>query len=189
MYEFLTFNKGRDCLKFLVNKFQIKEMYIPYYLCDVIRHTLFEESCKPIFYHIDDDFMPAVNFPAESYILYPNYFGIFAENIEKLALKYPKLIVDNAHAFYEKPSGFAGFNSGIKFGYINRAEVWFDNDSNSYIECSENEFESDKQRRKKSFVKLHKKYSTENGSSIAPVFIPVSISCNNHIPCTSSPFE
>ena len=59
--------------------------------------------------------MPAQEFPLNSFILYPNYFGICDKNVENLVNIYPKLIVDNAHAFYAKPCGFASFNSERKF--------------------------------------------------------------------------
>lgn len=111
----LYFKLARDSLKFLIKEYEIKELYIPYYLCDVIRHSLFEVGCKPLFYHIDDNFMPATDFPKNSYILYPNYFGVCENNVDILANIYPKLIVDNAHAFYSKPRGFACFNSEPKF--------------------------------------------------------------------------
>lgn len=109
------FDYARNALRFIINRLKIEEIYVPYYLCDVIRHAIFAENCKPIFYHIDDNFMPAREFPLNSFILYPNYFGICDKNVEKLVNIYPKLIVDNAHAFYAKPCGFASFNSERKF--------------------------------------------------------------------------
>ena len=111
----MKFEYARDALKYLIKNFKIKEIYIPYYLCDVIRHSVFEVGCKPIFYHIDDDFMPDKNFPKNAFILYPNYFGICAKNVRKLVKIYPRLIVDNAHAYYAQPSGFASFDSERKF--------------------------------------------------------------------------
>lgn len=128
-YKIFKFDRGRNCLKYLVQEYSIKEIFIPYYLCDVIRHTLFEIGCKINFYHIDDNFMPETDFPKDAYILYPNYFGICFENVKKLADKYSNLIVDNAHAYYEKPQGFASFNSGIKFGYGENAYLRVKTDS------------------------------------------------------------
>ena len=121
----MKFYYARDALKYLILNFKIKEIFIPYYLCDVIRHSIFEVGCKPIFYHIDDNFMPTQDFPKESFILYPNYFGICDKNVDTLIKKYPKLIVDNAHAFYAKPKGFASFNSERKFRPVqNGAYLW-----------------------------------------------------------------
>ena len=111
----MKFRFARDAFQYLIKTYEIKEIYMPYYLCEVMRHTAFLAHCKPIFYHIDDFFMPAQQFPKDKYILYPNYFGICDKNIDELVKIYPKLIVDNAHAFYAKPRGFASFNSAKKF--------------------------------------------------------------------------
>ena len=111
----MKFKYARDALKFLLKHYSIKEIYIPYYLCDVIRHAIFEIGVKPIFYHIDDNFLPMQEFPHNAYILYPNYFGICDKNVDLMTKKYPKLIVDNAHAYYAKPQGFASFDSERKF--------------------------------------------------------------------------
>ncbi len=120
------FDYARDALRYIIRENDITEIYIPYYLCDVIRHAIVAEGAKPLFYHIDDNFMPNQSFPKESYLLYPNYFGICDNNVDKLAEIYPKLIVDNAHAFYAKPKGFATIYSPHKFKNSNpdRREIF-----------------------------------------------------------------
>ena len=115
MYEKLQFDYARDSLGYLIKAFDLKELYLPYYLCDVIQHRVVKELCRPIYYHIDDNFYPAEEFDKEKFILYPNYFGICEDNVNKLETIYPKLIVDNAHAYYIPPQGFACFNSAKKF--------------------------------------------------------------------------
>lgn len=159
MYKILKFERARECLKFLVEQYNIKEIYIPYYLCDVIRHTLFQTNCKPLFYHINDDFMPEIDFPKNAFILYPNYFGIFGKNVKILLNRYPNLIVDNAHAYYAAPSGFASFNSGVKFGYDN-AYLWIKGDQNNGVSPIINpEWQKE---RLENFFKLDKIYSEQN---------------------------
>lgn len=150
----LKFNYAREALVYLVNKYQIKEIYIPYYLCDVIRHSLFEVGCKALFYHIDDNFMPVQIFPKGSYILYPNYFGVCSNNVDKLVEIYPHLIVDNAHSFYSQPKGFATFNASRKF--LNQNEGSF-----LWIEGGVNNYKLDFNRRK-SFDKLDNVYNQTN---------------------------
>lgn len=165
MHIFETFDRAHNCLRFLIKEYNIREMYLPYYLCDVIRHTLFEEDCKPIFYHIDDNFMPAIEFPQESYVLYPNYFGILGENVKKLGSTYPKLIVDNAHAFFDLPSGFACFNSGAKFGFGDIAYLWVRKFPFHNMPEAQNITSSHlniKQKCRNRFMELHKTYSGIN---------------------------
>ena len=158
MYKTKEFNLGREALAYSVKKFNIKKIHVPYYLCDVIRHTLVKEHCKPIFYHIDDNFYPTKEFPCSDYILYPNYFGICSENVTKLAEKYPKLIVDNAHSYYDSPKGYICFNAGHKFGF-EKSILWFkDNSCESFMLSSRNSF----QKYSDGFRKLHEEYGEQN---------------------------
>ena len=159
MYKILKFDLGRNALRYLVKIYGIKKIKIPYYLCDAVRHTLVEEGCKPIFYHIDDNFYPAEDFDKDEYVIYPNYWGVYGNNVKKLAEKYPKLIVDNAHAFYDEPNGFACFNAGHKFGYKD-SYLWIKSESsnqNSVLLVDENA-----KIRQEKFLELHKKYSANN---------------------------
>lgn len=144
----MKFDYARDALKYLIKTFEIEKIYIPYYLCDVIRHAVVEMGCKPIFYHIDDNFMPVEAFPKEDYILYPNYFGICDKNVKILVKKYPKLIVDNAHAYYAQPSGFASFNAEHKFLSVDKG-------ANLWIGKGVNNVKLDLKRREK-FLYYHK---------------------------------
>lgn len=128
---------------------------MPYYLCDVMRHAAVTHGAKPVFYHIDDDFMPVQEFPRDAYVLYPNYFGICAKNVEKLAKLYPKLIVDNAHAYFEKPSGFACFNSAKKFLPVKEgANLWIKDVCEECLSSEKPDF-----LRREIFLKYHKKLS------------------------------
>ena len=98
--------------------------------------------------------MPSLEFNKEAYILYPNYFGICDKNVEKLVQIYPKLIVDNAHAFYAQPSGLASFNSARKFiPAKENAYLYFSNEKNTNM--------PDMCRRKK-FMQLHERYKDTN---------------------------
>lgn len=128
---------------------------MPYYLCDVMRHTAITHGAKPVFYHIDDDFLPVQDFPLDAYVFYPNYFGICAKNVEKLAKLYPKLIVDNAHAYFEKPSGFACFNSAKKFLPVKEgANLWIKDVCEECLSSEKPDF-----LRREIFLKYHKKLS------------------------------
>ncbi|MBQ6515815.1 hypothetical protein IJI31_01405 [bacterium] len=115
MYKCLKFNLARNSLRYLIRLYGIKKIYLPYYLCNVVRQSVLKENCKPLFYHIKDNFMPEIEFKKTDFILYPDYFGICRKNTEILAEKYPNLIIDNSHAFYSEPKGLASFNSVRKF--------------------------------------------------------------------------
>lgn len=150
----MKFRYARDAFGYLIQKYEIKEVFMPYYLCDVMRHAAVTHGAKPVFYHIDDGFLPVQEFPRDAYVLYPNYFGICAKNVEKLAKLYPKLIVDNAHAYFEKPSGFACFNSAKKFLPVKEgANLWIKDVCEECLSPEKTDF-----LRREMFLKYHKKF-------------------------------
>jgi len=137
----IKLNTARNCLKYIVKAYNIKSIYIPYYICNTVKSALRKENVNINFYHIDKDFMPVYDFNKNDFILYPNYFGICSKNVEVLEKKYINLIVDNAHSFYSKPKGLASFNSLRKFfqpnyGIKNGAYLYSD-------KILDNEFETD----------------------------------------------
>lgn len=108
-------NCARNCLRYIIRAYNIKEIYLPYYTCPVVWQSVKRETCEIHFYHIDENFYPVCDFPEDSFILYTNYFGVCARNVKKLAQKYKNLIIDNAQAFYMPKFGIASFNSIRKF--------------------------------------------------------------------------
>ncbi len=111
----IELNTARNCLRYIIRACNIKEIYLPFYTCPVVWQSAQKENCKIKFYHIDEYFMPTVEFPEDSFVLYTNYFGICAKNVKKLASIYKNLIIDNAQAFYMPNYGLASFNSLRKF--------------------------------------------------------------------------
>ena len=160
MYKFFHFDYARVSLRYLIRLYNITELYIPYYLCDVVRHSIILENCRPLFYHIDNNFMPVKNFPQDCYILYPNYFGVCNNNVSTLVKQYPKLIVDNAHAYYNPPQGFACFNSERKFLPVKNGSTLWIKKPNSTTDNENMQFVQN--QRTEIFLELHKKYSVIN---------------------------
>ncbi len=113
--DFLALNSAGNCLRYIIKAFEIKKIHVPFYTCPAVWEAIKKENCEIEFYHINKNFMPAVNFCQDDFILYTNYFGICAKNVKNLALKYKNLIIDNAQAFYMPKYGIASFNSIRKF--------------------------------------------------------------------------
>lgn len=131
----IALNCARNCLRYIIKAFQIKEIYIPFYTCPVVWQSVQKEGCEIKFYHIDNNFMPACDLPADAFILYTNYFGVCAKNVKVLAQKYKNLIVDNAQAFYMPKCGIASFNSIRKFfGVSDGAFLYSDKKLNEEFE-------------------------------------------------------
>lgn len=115
MMNFVELNLARNCIKYIIKTYGIKEIFIPYYTCNTVWQSIREENCNIKFYHIDKNFMPTLEFEQDSYILYTNYFGLCYQNCKKLSIKYPNLIIDNSQAFYANHIGLASFKSLRKF--------------------------------------------------------------------------
>ena len=125
MYKCLDL--ARNSFKEVIKFYGLKQIHLPYYLCDVIRHSAFEVNCKPIFYHIGNNFLPEKDFKKDDFILYPNYFGICDNNVETLCKMYPNIIIDNAHSYFSAPSGRACFNSKRKFLDVDSgSDLWIE---------------------------------------------------------------
>ncbi len=125
--QLVKLNLARNCLKYIIKAYGIKEIFIPYYSCQTLWIAAREEKCKVKFYHIDNNFMPAIKFPKEAYIVYINYFGLCTENCKNLAEKYKNLIIDNTHSFYSQAIGLSSFNSLRKFFYVQNGAYLYTN--------------------------------------------------------------
>ena len=133
----IKLNLARNCIKYLINAYGIKAIFIPYYICDTVWQAIREENCRVSFYHIGADFMPVEKLPQNAYIIYPNYYGLCVENCQKLANLYSNLIVDNTQAFYSEPMGLASFYSLRKFFPVTDGAYLY---SDKLLNC---EFEKD----------------------------------------------
>ena len=111
----IMLNSARNALRYILRANNIKKINTPYYTCPVVWQILNEEGCDFKLYNINEELMPKVSFESREFILYNNYFGVCAKNVEILLKKYPHLIVDNAQSFFSKPGGFASFYSPRKF--------------------------------------------------------------------------
>lgn len=110
----IFFNNARNCLRIFLRTAKIKELFVPFELCSVVFKAARNEGVSLKFYHIDENFMPAVELPKDAFILYPNYFGICDENAKILAAKYPNFIYDATQSFFAEPLGIATNLLGAK---------------------------------------------------------------------------
>lgn len=102
----ISLNTGRSALLYILKYKNIEKLYIPYYLCDVIYETLKKNNYKYEFYRITKDFLPDFNneLLENEYLYIVNYYGQLSnEKILQLKEKYKNIIIDNTHAFFQKP--------------------------------------------------------------------------------------
>lgn len=105
--DLLSFSSARNCLRYVIKKRNIKKIFLPVFLCDVVEKVCIREGIEIEFYSIDKDFKPIIDdrwITKNSYLYLVNFYGWFQkEEIEKFIDKYHYIILDNTHNFFQKP--------------------------------------------------------------------------------------
>lgn len=101
----IALNCGRSCLAYLIRAKKIKKIKLPYFLCDSVRNTCEAESVLITYYNINEEFLPKeVSLADDEWLYVVNYYGqLSQENIKDLKVKYSRVIVDNAQAYFQMP--------------------------------------------------------------------------------------
>jgi len=114
----IALNSARNAFEYILRIRNIKKVYIPYYICDVILQPINKLGTKYEFYQINKYLEPVKEFDLRSdeYLLYVNYYGIKNQFIRTLSKKYKNLIIDNSQAFFSFPEKYVDtFYSPRKF--------------------------------------------------------------------------
>ena len=101
----LALNTGRNCLKYLIQAKNIKHIYMPRFICEVVIQACEDESVQIDYYSIDKNFMPkdlTVD-DEEAYVYIVNYYGILKDEVLIQLSEKWRIIIDNAQAFFRKP--------------------------------------------------------------------------------------
>jgi len=104
--DLLKLNTGRNALVYLMKAKKIKKIYIPYYLCESVYEILEKYNYEYEFYQIKEGFLPDFNkeLLEDEYLYIVNCYGQLSNNvIIKLKERYKNIILDNTHAFFQKP--------------------------------------------------------------------------------------
>lgn len=100
-------NSGRNALEYvLMSLCDVRNIYVPYYTCDVVMEPIEKMGVPYSFYHINQKLeiedLPSLQ--RGEYLIYTNYFGVKDEYVKILANHYEShLIVDNAQAWFAEP--------------------------------------------------------------------------------------
>lgn len=99
-------NTARNALVYLAKAKRIKKIYIPYLLCDSVSLVCDREEITYEYYHTDRNFQPLFDrvLGQNEYLYVVNLYGQLSNNrISEIREKYKRIIVDNIHAFFQKP--------------------------------------------------------------------------------------
>lgn len=101
----LKLNCGRNALWYLIKVHGIKTIWMPKFLCNSCYDVLKKENVQVKYYAISFDFKPRDIKPSDDEWLYVvNYYGQLSNDyISNLKQMYPKLILDNAQAYFQMP--------------------------------------------------------------------------------------
>ena len=115
----IRLNTGRNAFEYILRVKNTKTIFLPYYSCDALFTPLKRLGIKSIFYHINSDFYPEIDFNNlndTDYLLYINYYGVCENIVESIIHKNKNIIIDNSQAFFSKPAkDTATFYSPRKF--------------------------------------------------------------------------
>lgn len=102
----LKFNLGRTALLFLLHLYDVKRLYVPYYLCDSVTDSCKKAGYSLTFYSIDRDMRPILpdSLLEDEYLYLVNYYGQLTDDkICEYKKIYPHIIVDHTQSFFQAP--------------------------------------------------------------------------------------
>ncbi len=102
----IKLNCGRACLEYLIKAYEIRKIWLPFFLCDSVIQRCNHFDVSIGCYTIGDGF--SIHIPSEikedEWLYVVNYYGQLSVNdIERLRKVHERIIVDNAQAYYEHP--------------------------------------------------------------------------------------
>ena len=165
----LKLNLGRSCLEIIMRTYGIKEIFIPYYSCNVLYKAARKENCRVKFYHIDENFLPIipkVDF-SKDWLYAVNYYGQLSnEKITELSESIPNLIVDNVQAFFQLPVAYVLtiYNCRKFFGVADGAYLYSDKtlDTKLELDSSYNRMDFLFGRFERTASEFYSKYAANN---------------------------
>lgn len=101
----IALNTGRNCLEYILRVRGYRNVYLPYYSCEVLLEPFRKLDVNYMFYHINErlEIEEPISLDDDEALLYINYFGLKQECVESLAQQYgSRLIVDNTQAFFAR---------------------------------------------------------------------------------------
>ena len=98
-------NCGRNCLAYLIEARVIKQIYLPYFICNSVIEICKKYNVEIIFYHISNRFLPEeIQIKNNAWMYVVNYYGLVSiEEQKKIIQRYRNVIIDNSQAYFVPP--------------------------------------------------------------------------------------
>lgn len=97
---------GRAALQYLIKLKKIRKIFLPFFICDSVVEACRKEHIYFEFYHIDRNFRPIFGkkLGTNEWLYIVNFYGqIDNLEIEDFNDNFSRVIVDNAHAYFQQP--------------------------------------------------------------------------------------
>ena len=146
--EALGLGSGRACLAYLIEQKNIRKLLLPDFICDVTEQVCGRYGVSLRRYPVGPDFRPT-KLTAEDgeWVYLVNYYGqLTEEELSAYAARSPKLIVDNAQAYFAPPL------KGVDTLYTCRKFLGVADGGFLYTDMPVKELPEDESRERMSFV-------------------------------------
>ena len=101
----LALSSGRACLSYLIEQRKIRKIALPDFNCDIVEAVCRIHEVKIRFYPVGADLRPkSLQTEEDEWLYLVNFYGqLSADELQRVAARVPRLIVDNAQAYFDLP--------------------------------------------------------------------------------------
>ena len=144
----LALSSGRACLSYLIEQRKIRKIALPDFNCDIVEAVCRAHEVETRFYPVGADLRPKTLQTEEDEWLYlVNFYGqLSADELQRVAARVPRLIVDNAQAYFDLPL------KGVDTLYTCRKFLGVPDGGFLYTEAPERTLPEDESRERMAFV-------------------------------------
>ena len=144
----LALSSGRACLSYLIEQRKIRKIALPDFNCDIVEAVCRAHEVKIRFYPVEANLRPKTLQTEEDEWLYlVNFYGqLSADELQRIAACVPRLIVDNAQAYFDLPL------KGVDTLYTCRKFLGVPDGGFLYTEAPEKTLPADESRERMGFV-------------------------------------
>ena len=103
--EALALSSGRACLSYLIEQRGIRKITLPDFNCDVVEQACRTHDVRIRYYRIGTDLRPKnLKVEEDEWLYLVNFYGLLhQEELEHYAIQFPRIIIDNAQAYFAPP--------------------------------------------------------------------------------------
>ena len=144
----LALSSGRACLSYLIQQRGIRKIALPDYNCDVVEQACRNCGVEVRFYPIGENLRPKnLTLSGDEWLYLVNFYGqLTGEELQTYAARFPRLIVDNAQAYFDMPL------SSVDTLYTCRKFIGVPDGGFVYTDAPERELEQDESLERMNFV-------------------------------------